>query len=357
MRMFFEVFITISLIVIIKGFLKMVSKADKEQKGLVRLPAIFFIAGAFDAVVCLIFATITIYEKESAWVTILFLSFEIIGIFLIIAYINCRVFYNEDGFVSRNFFGFKKKASYKDITGMRKTVEDVYVFMGRKKIVISKISTGSYEFISFFSEKYKEEHNGKQVPIIKPSTKDIFNGNVSDPGSILVAYGFLVLIALVSVGLAIYVVHFDKDFVDNTIKHTVKFVSYEEELDGEIKLTTVNGDVYKISYTDEQFNIENIKEYCDGKTSLVTYSKEAKPRKSEDYYSIKAIMHNGEFILSFEDNDRLHKQEEKICIGIAIFACVLIASFIISSVIVARNPEKYSRKVVRLFFKDGYVNY
>ncbi len=357
MKIFLEIFITITITIIIKGLLKMMSKTEREQKGLVRLPKLFFVVGASEAVLFLIFAIITFYEKEPAWVTILFLSFVLLGMCLVIAYVNCRIYYDEDGFVSKNFFGFKKRASYKDITGMRKTVEDVYVFIGAKKVALSKISTGCHEFIYFFSKKYRELHNGKQIPIIKQNNKDIFRGNVNDPGSIIVAYVFIVLIALVGVGIAVYVVHFDTDTIDDTIKQTVKFVSCEEEIDGEIRLTTVNGDVYKIAYTDEQFNVENIKEYCDGKTSLVTYSKEVNPKYEKDYFSIKAIMLEGEYILSFEDNARLHKQEEKIYIGIAIFISVLTTLFIISSVIVARNPQKYGRKVVQLFFKDGYVKY
>lgn len=357
MKIFFYMLTAISIVTIIKGIILYIKTPIKERKGKVFLPNGFFGVGSVIVSVSLICAITAWFCKEQTAVVI-FLIIYFVGMVLTLAYVNCRIWYDETGFTYKNFIGIKRKATYKDITGVSYQRSHTF-YVGKCKLHVFSIFKGGLDFAFFVFDKYNEACNGQKIPEIKPKEREtkIFNGHVKEWEAVIATYVLLVIIALVAVGLAVYVVHFDTDTVDNTIKHTVKFISCEERYDGRIRLVTTNGDVYKIAYTDEQFNIENIKEYCDGKTSLVTYSKEAKPRKSEDYYSIKAIMHNGEFILSFEDNDRLHKQEEKFYIGIAIGISVLMALFIVSSAIVARNPQKYSRKVVRLFFKDGYVKY
>ena len=37
--------------------------------------------------------------------------------------------------------------------------------------------------------------------------------------------------------------------------------------------------------------------------------------------------------------------------------CLVWGAFVVCSIIEGRNPRKFSKRFVRLFFKDGYIKY
>ena len=61
-------------------------------------------------------------------------------------------------------------------------------------------------------------------------------------------------------------------------------------------------------------------------------------------------------LFSFEDNQRLRQNEYWPLIPFIVGFILLWWVYIFFSIRVGRNPERYSKKVIRLFFKDGYVH-
>ncbi|MBP3333641.1 MAG: hypothetical protein J6M35_06295, partial [Clostridia bacterium] len=102
--------------IIVSGVLAFLRQPKKAEKEKVYLPKFFVILGLITSTIFLIPTLITAFLDEPIWVPILFLAFSLLGASFIIAFVNCRVSYDEDGFVAKNFFGVKRKFTYDQVT-------------------------------------------------------------------------------------------------------------------------------------------------------------------------------------------------------------------------------------------------
>lgn len=341
--------------IIVSGVLAFLRQPKKAEKGKVYLPKFFALIGLLTATVFLIPTIITAFSDEPIWVSIVFFAFSLLCTTLIIAFINCRVTYDEDGFVAKNFFGVKRKFTYDQVTGIKENMHEDYIYIGKRKAVIDEFSVGGTEFIAYVRKRYRTMHNGQTLPEIRKTKHDIFNGNVNDVFGFMFAY---ILISVFIVAFAIFLVwsiYFTPSTIDNTIEQEVIFASCDIKKD-EIVLITSDNQLYKIRRMGEGINTEGIESICDGKTSVTTYSKQVTPDDEEDYYSVKAILREDTYLLSFEETNRWHREEYQLLLLFPVVFAILWGSYIAGSIIVGRNPKKYSKKIVRLFFKDGYVN-
>ena len=62
-------------------------------------------------------------------------------------------------------------------------------------------------------------------------------------------------------------------------------------------------------------------------------------------------------LLSFDETNRWHQEEYWPLIFFPVIFAIVWGAFVAGSIIVGRNPKKFSKKVIKLFFKDGYVKY
>lgn len=339
--------------IIVSGVLAFLRQQKKTEKGKVYLPKFFVLSGLITSSVFLIPAIITAFSDEPIWIPILLAAFSLLGATLMIAFVNCRISYDEEGFIVKNFFGIKRKFTYDQVTAIWENMHEDYIYIGKRKVMIDGFSAGGTEFIAYVRKIYSTIHNGQALPQIRKH--DIFNGNVKDASSIMFAY---VMISVIIVAFAIFVVchiFFTPSTIDNTVEQEVIFESCDIRED-EIFLITSDNQLYKIKLIGEGINTEEIESICDGKTIVTTYSKEVAPDDEEDYL-IKAILNDDTYLLSFEETNRLYREEYWPMVFIPVVLAILWGSVIAVSIIVGRNPKKYSKKVVRLFFKDGYVKY
>lgn len=335
---------------------KQLRKPKKAKDGKVHLPASFAALGSVVAVLFLIPTFITaFFDDEETWVTILFFVFSIIGVVLVIAFINCRISYDDDGFVAKTFFGVKRKATYDQVTAIKENMHETYIYIGKRRVMVDEYSIGGMEFIKLVKKKYRTFNNGKSIPQIQKSKYDIFNGHIEDVTGFYAAY-IIIFVVLIGMIILLTCYTFTSSSVNNTIEQTVIFNSCEIVKD-EIILTATDNQIYKITFNDEQINIQEIKTICNGKSEVTTYSKEVTPDDEEDYYSVKAIKNKDDYLLSFEETNKLNRLEGLKVIGLFLFMLLIWNAYIVASIVVGRNPQKFSKKVVRLFFKDGYINY
>ena len=138
--------------------------------------------------------------------------------------------------------------------------------------------------------------------------------------------------------------------VDNTIKQEVSFTSYDIK-DNEIILISSENKVYKIRFPSEGFDPTEIKSICDGKILITTYSQEFSPDNEDAYYLIRAIIYDNTYLLSFDETNRWHQEEYRSLLLWPIGFAMVFGIYIVGSIIVGRNPKKFSRRVVKLFFK------
>ena len=341
--------------IIVNGVFIFLRQPKTAEKGKVHLPKFFAILGAISFSVFLVPAIITAFSDEDVWVPVCFLAFSLLGATLIIAFMNCRISYDDDGFVAKTFLGIKRKVSYDQVTAIEENVHETCVYVGKIRVLVYEFSVGGKDFINLVEKKYKTLHNGQSLPKITKTKKDIFNGHVKDVTGFYVAYG---LVSVILVGFIVFLVCdicIPKN-ANNTVEQTVTFISCDVKED-EVILTSADDNIYKISYAAEQINIQEIKSICNGKSKVTTYSKEVTPDDEEDFYSIKAIKYNDSYLLSFEEESQLYRQESWPILALFLFMLLIWIAIIATSIVVGRNPRKFSKKVVKMFFKDGYINY
>ena len=151
-------------------------------------------------------------------------------------------------------------------------------------------------------------------------------------------------------------IYFTPNTVANTVKQQVSFTTCNVK-GNEIVLTSSDNKLYKIRFIGDGFDSDEIKSISDGKTVVTTYSKEVTPDDEDDYYSIKAILNGDAYLLSFDETNRWHQEEYWPLLFFPIVFAIVWGAYIAGSIIVGRNPKKFSKKVIKLFFKDGYVKY
>ena len=348
--------LTIALIpIIVSGVFAFLRKPKEAEKGKVHLPKFFAILGTISSSVFLVPAIITAFSDGDVWVPVCFLAFSLLGATLIIAFMNCRIYYDDDGFVAKTFFGIKRRVSYDQVTAIKENMHETYIYVGKRRVMVDEFSIGGKDFINLVKKKYRTFNNGQSLPKITKTKHDIFNGHVKDVTGVYVAYVLATVLFVGFVIFSFYDVFIPKN-EDNTIEQTVTFISCDVKED-EVILTSANGNIYKIQYAAEQININGIKSICNGKSKVTTYSKEVTPDDEEDFYSIKAIKYNDSYLFSFEEENKLYRQEGLLLINLSLFMLILWVANVVVSVIVGRNPNKFSKRVVKLFFKDGYINY
>ena len=341
--------------IIVNGFLAFLRQPSKAEKGKVYLPKFLLMIGLICSAFFIIPAIILAFLGKHLALAIVFFAFSLLSASLIIAFKNCRISYEENGFVAKNFLGIKRSFTYDQVTAVKINMHETYIFAGKRKVMVDGFSIGKIEFISMIRKRYRMIHNGQALPQIHKTKHDIFNGNIADVGGFVFVYIFLsVIIAACAIFFALEV--FVPNTAANTVEQQVSFTSFVAKGD-EIVLTSSDNELYKIKFVGDEFDSTEIRTVCDGRTSVTVYSKEITPDDEENYYAIKAILNGDAYLLSFDETNRWHREEYWPILLVPAILAVLWGAFIAGSIIVGRNPKKFSKKVVRLFFQDRYVKY
>ena len=324
------------------------------KKHKVYLPKLLLALGLISSTVFLIPTLITAFSDEPLWVTVGFFLFSLLGASLIIAFFNCRISYDENEFSARSFFGIKRSFTYEQVTAIKENTRDTYIYIGKRRVMIDEISIGGSEFVTFVKSKYRKLHNGKALPAIPKNKQDIFNGNVNDTAGFVAGYIIMGVFILAFAVFCVWHIYFSSNA--NTVEQQLTFKHYATDGD-DVILYSSDSQLYKIRFTDNQFNKNSVKSICDGKTTVTAYSKKITPDDEDDYYSVKAIFVEDTCILSFEETERLHIQEYKPLVFVPLVMAAVWGTFVVLSIMTGRNPKKFSKRFVKLFFKDGYIKY
>ncbi len=328
-------------------------KKPKKAKGRqVYLPIFLLFLGITECLVVFAIMLAAYFSGASMGDLIGISLLSLLGIILILGYLNCRVTYDENGFTAKNIIGIKRQYRYSDITGISKGRRDQYLYVGKRKILLDEIAIGKNEFLSFARKQYRISHSGQSIP--QTVKKDIFNGHIDNPGEFIFIYAML---AVISIGCTILCVVFLLSPLkeEDTMHKTVAFISCEQKED-ELILDDGSEMIYRLRFSPEDIPIENILAVCNGETHLDVYVKEITPDDDPAYFDIKAIYHDEEAVFSFEDYNTLNREGAGTIILFFVGLNILWGAVIVVSIIVGRNPNKY-RRVVYWFFKPNYVNF
>ena len=340
--------------VIVSGVLFFLRQPKKAERGKVYLPKFFVIFGSAFATLFLIPTLITAFTEEPIWLPILFFALSLVGACFVIAYVNCRISYDKDGFVAKNFFGIKRKFTYDQVTAIKEGMHEDYLYLGRRRVMIDEFAVGGCEFIAFVRKRYRAAHGGLPLPKIERSKHDIFNGNIEDTAGFVTAYVMISAVIVALAGFLLWFIFLNPSTPDDTQALEVTFVSCTVR-DDRILMTASDGEPYRISHIDGQIDTERIAAACRGAEAITAYCVRITPDDGADFYSVKALYDGDTCLLSFDETNRLHRQEYWPLLAFPAVFAIVWGAFVAGSIAVGRNPRKYSKRVVKLFFKDGYV--
>lgn len=343
--------LALALIVIVT-VIKLTRKPEKAKRGRVHLNKALPVLGVFGTVFFAALAVLSARKGEALWYV--FVIFAVACPTLVIAWLNVRITYWDTGFTVRNFWGITRKYTYDRVTGIREERTDTFLYLGDSGFAVDRSAIGAEDFLSFVEFKYSALHEGNSLPVVENTKFDLFHGNVNHAESLLGGYIAVFVLCLGFLVFFVCYTFFMPCTEENTLEHTVIFASCRAS-SREVVLTAVDGQRYVIRFTHEGFPYEPIGAVCDGKTAVTCYSVAVTPEGEAPYYSLKALVCNGDYLLNFEQTNRLHSREYWPGIAFAGALCLLWVAYGACAVTVGRNPEKYSAAVIRLFFKEGYL--
>ena len=352
-----------ALVVLTAVLLYTMLKRDRKQseKKKVLLPNFCGVIGLICALLFHIPMTALAFGDGDWWLFLLFFVFVCLGASLMIGRINCRIEYDESGFTVPNFIGLRKNYSYDDFTGKRQSFGKTVLYVKDRKLRIDDIAVGEEEFIAFARKQYRICRGGTAVQTLpEKEIKGAFRKNVNHPEEFIFAFCTILLITigmLASLGYMYFntTKENELEYMTVTIQDVKKYHRYRQS---GLRAVTNDTDVlielpgdYRL-LKDDPGLIERLK--SSGERFRIGY--EVMGTGDAIYYLIDVIIaENGEELLPFELSERYAK--ENILQIIVFFSGlgILNALWFLLTFRIGRHPEKYSRRVKRLFFQDGNI--
>lgn len=328
------------------------SKPDKVEKGTVRLPRFMLLIGIIGDLFCGMLTALSIVNNGGAFATICFLCIAMLGTALIMGRLNYLIVFDEKGFTYRNFLGIKRIYAYSDITRIGGSLTELKLYAGKHVVHVDQIAVGAQQF-------YSQLHRGCSKSVLKDSHPDVpkidpFKGHVAFPDSIVFLY--VLIYALVIGGCIICAVYMRPlTYRDLTYRQTA-FSDYSVDGNDLILYAGQDEPYYKIvEYHKYCSNIDlvlNINRTIYWKV----YEKEYSDEDQQPYYLIKSLSdRSGNVVLSLDSSSSHDRKEMLVVAALWGIPFLLWTAYVAGSIIVGRNPGKYSKKVLKLFFKPGRV--
>ena len=345
--------IVASLIVMLNIFLSVVGlvsrhqRTDWEKKQIVYLP--FYLAGI--GIVCgIVFCVPTVAcAMDGEWMFAFFGATVLVCDCMIAAYINCVIWYDDEGFLARNFFGIKHRCKYSEVEWLR-SGKDRKIYFRRRSVFIDEISCGGDEFVEAVDTGYKRA-TGKWVPASSPFGKgwDPMNGHMVHPWGYFLLWVAIGLCCAALPVLTFFSMTAETEPEDVVIRN-VAFCSYEIKEDTLLLYMQGEDVPYEISYFGEYGSALHAAELlCNGEVYSVGV--EGKHRYVKSLTGSDGTKH-----ITLEMERQVYRNSQKVASWILCILSVIGMCFCYMGIAVARHPERYSKKVQRLFYKDGYLH-
>lgn len=313
-----------------------------------------FISGLLGFVFFAAVTVAVIIEKESQIYALPSSALCFLGLLLIVAWSNCRIYYNSEMFTVKYLSGKMKSFAFSDVTDLTGTGSirgDIKIYAGKRIAAVDSSHEGNERFVKLVRRKYKELHDGKTLHITSRK-KGGFSSHVGNAGSwilfyVLIICASLLPVIIVSCGAL-------KPAPDDMIYHEIAFDSYEE-YKKELRLY-VNGDSKFYQIPDYEKLMQNDIDFfalCEQHESfIISYIEFA--NSAQPHYRVMTIEHmNGTVFLTWEASNHYRYAIDDMLLlsGIALIS---ITVFIIISVYIGGHPEKFSEKTKRAFFGKNH---
>ena len=261
------------------------------------------------------------------------------------AYLNCVIRYDDNGFTAGNLLGIRRTCRYEEVEKLRSGRDSRIYFRGHC-VLIDGISYGREDFLVAVEKGYRRA-TGRWVPAHKKKW-DPMNGHLEHPWLYFILW---VVIGLFCAALPLVMYHSmtsETDPSDITLRQ-VQFSRYRT--DGSSLMLYAEGDdtPYEIAYYERyEAVLPTAEKLCSGETYTVGVEKDRHYVKS--LTSSAGIRH-----ITLESERQVYRDSQRTAVWFLSGAFIAGVYFSYMGIAVARHPERYSEKVRRLFYKDGFL--
>lgn len=346
--------LTYGLIAFVVTALLTYMRRPKSPRGqTVALPALMAVIGGIALV---FFGGLTVWayvDGAEIFELSVFVFFALLGGAMVIAYINCRISYDERGFTATNFWGITRSYTYDEITWL-KGYKDVNLYVGDRVVRVDEIAVGKTEFICYADARYMRTHGGRGIPINPPDGKkgfDLFNGNVENSGEIIFIYVLMLGFLLFGLGVVAYSSIPPK--AEDLTYSNVYVERYEVE-DDKLWLYAEGEELpfdiwkYAVSLTDAELFLQLCEDGENITLGYLSYSEHHKVHYVEG--------ESGTVLLTMEAAQEAEKENNTLALSLMGGLTLLLLLFIAFSIYVGRHPERFNRKIVCMIFNEDYIH-
>lgn len=333
------------------GLIYTIAQPRESGKGTVRHPKAYAYIGSICGLLFLIPAVICAFQTDGdVYASIVFLAFSLLSAILVVNYMTAKIIYDDYTFTYTDFFGRSFRYDYSEITSMDENRMDIVLRVGKKKISVDMMSRGFADFLRTANMGYRRHHKRGIPP--PDREKDIFRGNIrgTEEQILGLAIGSVVILG---VAIFLFILPFVKYDESDTELHETSFVSYRYH-NNDIYFMASDGFEYSIRNYDDSTDIASVIALCGSDDSLQIYCRKVDPKRGDDYYNMKAIKVGDEFVLTFDETNRLEQNSNMFAIPFAIGFLVYWGITVVMTILVGRNPKKY-KKLLPLFFKKEQI--
>lgn len=334
--------------------------ASKEKVVCLPLPMLWI--GVMGGCIFLIIGWIASVQDGSIGLTIVFGSFVLLGMLLMLGWRNCCICYDNSGFTRKNLLGIRRRFSYDQVTGWccnKRNPMESALFAAGKKISFNLISPNGADFLATFSAGYRKTHGNHKIPEVPALLKEGggFRAHVYNPGEYLVI--FIMLVAFI-IGGGVWGVLIDWIPVDadSGDYQNVTFSHWEIDEDTLVLASPQTDEPFLIGgYETYLHGRERLLAQCDGNTVFSVCARRYNPDDAPPFLRVYALSSGNEVFRSFEDSTKYNRQEIPVIAaffgGILVF--VLAFSWLIYAV--GSNPRRFPRWLVNACFKKDAISY
>lgn len=328
-------------------------KKSIKQNGEVSISVVALIIGIADIIIFLIFLIISLVDKT--YLTAIGLGiFILLGLSVVVAYINCKIYYEPTQFTYKNFFGIKHTYQYSEITGIKYGTSDTIIYVGKKKILVDNLSN-SDNFLRLVNAKTR---NNKNFTLAK---EKLFNDNVYNPIELIFGYA---LVPIFIIGSMLFINILDKPIkLDDLNYITTQIIDYkpfiDEDGNNNILLSTNGYPKDIIIYTYDEL-IQNFLQFESAVSSGIEFNiyfdKSVKSFESSGTGVDMLSDINGNIYISL---DSMNAREKNNLNTLNIMLSILLVAMIIFMLIaffVISHADRFPN-AIKWFVKEDYIKH
>lgn len=310
-----------------------------EQPGLVRLPKWLLLFGIPGTAIFLIVPWCTFGKINTATfafaLLLTFLPFS-----LTLAYLNCRVKYNDRTFMRRTLLGWRSTFCYEDITGICGWENTVTLYIGSRCVMLDRYALGRREFLEAAKTRYNQCYR-RPIPAVR-ARSDIFRGNLKNPGEMLLCICLLLVFTLLFVPFTFFIARVERPMLTE-----VRFSAASCSIsDDNLYLSDGRTQYRLLDYAEVLTDAESFLQRVRSREELTFHCMTQGLGTRKPYCTVYAVEDaQGRTILPFETVSAHNRHAD--FVGTSIMTGVL-AAFVLPYVglflCVSRHPERYPQR-------------